>query len=51
MRDGTTTLLAALDLATGELHRRHRTRKLPSFLGIIEANVPADLDIHLVMDN
>ena len=35
----------------GELHRRHRSSEFLTFLRTIEANVPADLDIHLVMDN
>ena len=55
MRHGTTTLFAALDIATGEvigqLHRRHRSSEFLSFLRRIEGNVPADLDVHLVMDN
>ena len=55
MRHGTTTLFAALDIATGavigELHRRHRSSEFLKFLRTIEANVPSDLDIHLVMDN
>jgi transposase len=55
MRHGTTTLFAALDIATGEvigeLHRRHRSAEFLQFLRTIEANVPAQLDIHLVMDN
>jgi len=55
MRHGTTTLFAALDVATGavigQLHRRHRSSEFLSFLRTIEANVPANLDIHLVMDN
>ncbi|KON80378.1 IS630 family transposase [Azoarcus sp. PA01] len=55
MRHGTTTLFAALDIATGEvigeLHRRHRSGEFLTFLRTIEANVPADLDVHLVMDN
>lgn len=54
-RHGTTTLFAALDIATGkvigQLHRRHRSREFLKFLRTIEANVPADLDVHLVMDN
>ena len=54
-RHGTTTLFAALDIATGqvigELHRRHRSAEFLQFLRTIEANVPATLDIHLVMDN
>ena len=55
MRHGTTTLFAALDIATGEvigeMHRRHRSSEFLQFLRTIEANVPTDLDIHLVMDN
>ena len=54
-RHGTTTLFAALDIATGsvigDLHRRHRSSEFLQFLRTIEANVPAVLDIHLVMDN
>ena len=54
-RNGTTSLFAALELKTnrviGQLHRRHRSQEFRSFLDIIEANVPADLDIHIVMDN
>jgi transposase len=55
MRHGTTTLFAALDIATGEvigeLHRRHRSSEFLHFLRTIEANVPPQLDVHLVMDN
>jgi transposase len=55
MRHGTTTLFAALDIATGEvigeLHRRHRSSEFLQFLRTIDANVPVDLDVHLVMDN
>ena len=54
-RHGTTTLFAALDIATGEVigetHRRHRSGEFLQFLRTIEANVPSDLDVHLVMDN
>lgn len=54
-RHGTTTLFAALDIATGEvigqLHRRHRSDEFLQFLRSIESNVPAELAIHLVMDN
>jgi len=54
-RHGTTTLFAALDIATGsvigDLHRRHRSSEFLQFLRTIEANVPDMLDIHLVMDN
>ena len=55
MCHGTTTLFAALDIATGEVigesHRRHRSSEFLQFLRTIEANEPAQLDIHLVMDN
>ena len=54
-RHGTTTLFAALDIATGgvigELHRRHRSKEFLKFLRTIETSVPSDLDIHLIMDN
>ena len=55
VRHGTTTLFAALDLATGkvigELHRRHRGKEFLKFLRTIDQSVPQKLDIHLVMDN
>ncbi len=55
MRHGTTTLFAALDIASGEvigeLHRRHRSSEFLQFLRTIDASVPATLDVHLVMDN
>lgn len=54
-RHGTTTLFAALDLASGkvigEMHRRHRGQEFLAFLRTIDANVPASLEVHLVMDN
>ncbi|MCX5544216.1 IS630 family transposase [Paraburkholderia sp. CNPSo 3076] len=55
MRLGTTTLFAALDIVTGEvigeMHRRHRSGEFLRFLRTIDASVPAQLDVHLVMDN
>lgn len=54
-RNGTTALFAALDVATGKvigaLKKRHRTEEFISFLNAIDAQVPADLDVHLIMDN
>ena len=54
-RYGTTSLFAALDVATGkvigETHRRHRAIEFRSFLDRIDHEVPADLDVHLVLDN
>jgi putative transposase len=55
VRHGTTTLFAALDIATGavftECKPRHRHQEFLSFLRSLEACVPADLDVHLVVDN
>jgi putative transposase len=55
VRHGTTTLFAALDIATGQVltrcKRRHRHQEYLDFLKEIDANVPQDLDIHLVVDN
>jgi transposase len=54
-RHGTTSLFAALDVATGKVigacHRRHRSVEFVQFLKTIEAQVAADLDIHLILDN
>jgi transposase len=54
-RHGTTSLFAALDVKAGtvigECHRRHRSVEFRRFLDTIEANVPPDLDIHLIVDN
>ena len=54
-RHGTTTLFAALDVATGSVIGqclpRHRSEEFLRFLRVIERNVPSDLDLHLVMDN
>ena len=54
-RHGTTSLFAALELKTnrviGQLHRRHRSQEFRQFLDAIEANVPAELDVHIVLDN
>ncbi|MET9419097.1 IS630 family transposase [Streptomyces klenkii] len=55
LRGGTTTLFAALNVATGEvigqLHRRHRAAEFKKFLTRIDKEVPADLDVHLICDN
>jgi transposase len=54
-RHGTTSLFAALDVATGtiigECHRRHRSTEFVQFLKTIEAQVSEGLDIHLILDN
>ncbi len=55
VRHGTTTLFAALDIATGQVlaqcKQRHRHQEYLQFLRHIEANVPKALDVHLVVDN
>jgi len=54
-RHGVTSLFAALDVATGRVigqcFQRHRAAEFRKFLDEVEANVPDDLDVHLVMDN
>jgi transposase len=54
-RHGTTSLFAALDIATGRVigkcYSRHRAAEFRKFLDEIEAAVPRDLDVHLIMDN
>ena len=55
VRHGTTTLFAALDIATGQVfgqcRKRHRHEEFLSFLRLIDREVPAELDIHLVLDH
>src|ERR1019366_2893887 len=50
-----TTLFAALDVKAGTIvgkcMPRHRAREFRKFLDEVERNVPANLDIHVVMDN
>jgi transposase len=55
MRHGTTSVFAALDIATGrvigQLHRRHRSKEFLQLLRTVDQSVPRALDVHLVMDN
>ena len=55
LRHGTTTLFAALDVATGKVlarcKPRHRHQEFLSFLRHIDASVPKTLDVHLIVDN
>ena len=55
VRNGTSSLYAALDLATGKvtgsLHARHRAIEFKKFLATLDREVPADLDVHVVLDN
>jgi transposase len=55
VRHGTTSLFAALNMATGKvigsLHRRHRASEFKKFLIRIDDEVPDGLDVHLILDN
>src|ERR1700680_4173206 len=54
-RHGTTTLFAALDMASGqvigECHRRHRAGELRQVLDTVDAATPTELDVHVILDN
>jgi transposase len=55
VRNGTTNLYAALDLASGQviadMTPRHRAEEFRCFLNTIDATVPAHLQVHVVLDN
>jgi transposase len=55
VRHGTTDLFAALDVKAGRVigacRPRHRSLEFRAFLDQIDANVPAELDVHLILDN
>jgi transposase len=55
VRHGTTSLFAALDIASGfvigKCYKRHRATEFLDFLKQIDAQVPPDLDVHIIMDN
>jgi len=54
VRHGTTSLFAALDARTGQVigqvHRRHRAIEFRKFLETIDAAVPAELGVHLILE-
>src|SRR5215203_3340651 len=54
-RSGTSSLYAALDITSGQvigrLHSRHRAIEFKQFLATLDREVPADLDVHVVLDN
>jgi transposase len=54
-RSGTSSLYAALDITTGQvigsLHARHRAVEFKKFLQRLDREVPAQLEVHLVLDN
>lgn len=55
VRNGTTTLFAALEMASGKLigtcMPRHRHQEWLKFLKLIDAQTPVELDLHLIADN
>jgi transposase len=55
VRNGTTNLYAALDVASGnviaDLTVQHRAVEFRRFLNLINRSVPDDLDVHVVVDN
>ncbi len=55
VRHGTTSLLPAFNTADGtvisSLHRRHRSTEFKKFLSKVDAEVPDDLEVHLICDN
>ena len=54
-RHGTISLFAALELKTSQvmaqLKSRHRSLEFRQFLDLIEAQVPAGLEVHIIVDN
>ncbi|HEX4544534.1 MAG TPA: IS630 family transposase [Candidatus Acidoferrum sp.] len=54
-RNGTTTLFAAFNIVNGKVigtcQERHRSREFVRFLSHLEKNLPADQEVHLIMDN
>jgi transposase len=54
-RSGTSSLYAALDITSGQvigrLHSRHRAIEFKQFLQTLDRAVPAELDVHVVLDN
>jgi transposase len=55
VRHGTTTLFAALNIATGEVvtqcKPRHRHQEFLAFLNHLDREIPKTLDVHLIIDN
>jgi len=55
LRHGTSSLFAALDVAVGTVigrcYRRHRAEEFRDFLDAVDAAVPAELEVHVILDN
>lgn len=54
-RNGTVDLFAALEIATGkvitDIRKTHTSEDFVAFLNKVNRNVPAELDVHVVLDN
>lgn len=54
-RNGTTSLYAAFDIATGQVigrtTKQHRAKEFIDFLAQIDRNTPKELDLHIILDN
>lgn len=54
-RHGTTTLFAAFNILNGKVigtcQERHRSREFVRFLNHLEKHLPAEQEVHLIMDN
>jgi transposase len=54
-RHGTTSLFAALNIKTGHVigqcYARHRAKEFRQFLDVVDAKVPAEQEVHLILDN
>ena len=55
VRHGTTNLYAALDVASGKVltstTARHRAEEFQRFLNLINRQVPAEMNVHVIVDN
>jgi transposase len=55
VRHGTTSLFAALDIASGfgigKCYKRRRAAEFLDFLKQVDAQIPDGLDVHIIMDN
>jgi transposase len=55
VRHGTTSLFAALDIASGfvigKCYKRHRAAEFLDFLKQVDAQIPDGIDVHIIMDN
>ena len=55
VRHGTLSLMAGIDLITGEIiavvHPRHRSREFVEWLQLVDSKYPEDVTIHVLLDN